>query len=86
MVLFGPPNHAVTGKVRSEPLERLPCEIHLAVAGPIEVGPEEWSLVFCDLGRGHQPFCDLVQIDARLVGVVVGGYKMSMAQLCVCER
>lgn len=81
VVLFWAPNHSVTRKVGSESLEGLPGQVRLAIAGSVEVGPEEWGLVFGDLGRCHQPFRNLAEFDARLVCVMVGGDQVSMAEL-----
>lgn len=81
VVLLRAPDYAIAGEVGSKPLEWLPCQINLAVAGSIEVGPEERCLVFGDLRGGHQPFRNLVQIDTCLVGIMVRGNQVSMAQL-----
>jgi len=61
--LSGWPDITIAGKLSISPGSRLPSQEDAAILWAVEVCPEERGGVARDLGRRHQPFCDLVEID-----------------------
>lgn len=81
VILLRHPDVSVASKMHAHLGYGLPREYDRSGVRQLEICPEEGRFILSDLRRRHQEFGDMLEVEPRNAGILVGGDEVNMRNL-----